>query len=250
MTALIEPKLFKAMEELQIPRKLISLVEITLRNARCKVKTPNGITDPFDTKKGLQQGDALSCMLFNIALEKAVREANLDSRGTILHKSVQILTYADDVAIVARYENAVKDAFNRLEMAAKKNGINDYDKTKYMETTCKPTKEKYIRINNRDIERVNQFKYLGSIITNNNIMLEISHRINMGNKCYYGLRNILRSKLLKKDTKCKIYKTLIRTVVLYGCKSWILMKTEEQQLSIFERKILRKIYGPSCVNRI
>jgi hypothetical protein len=49
---------------------------------------------------------------------------------------------------------------------------------KYMETTCKPTKEKYIRINNRDIERVNQFKYLGSIITNNNnIMLEISHRI-------------------------------------------------------------------------
>jgi hypothetical protein len=62
----------------------------------------------------------------------------------------------------------------------------NYDKTKYMETTCKPTKEKYIRINNRDIERVNQFKYLGSIITINNITSKISHRINMGNKCYDG----------------------------------------------------------------
>jgi sorting nexin-29 len=111
-------QLYKAMEEFHIPRKLRCLMEIMLRNARCKIKTPNGITDPFDTKKGLQQGEALSCMLFNIALEKAVREANLNTRGTILHKSVQILAYADYDVIVARYENAVKDAFNRLEMAA------------------------------------------------------------------------------------------------------------------------------------
>jgi sorting nexin-29 len=65
-------QLLKTMEEFQIPIKLRSLVEITLRNARCKVKTPNGITDPFDTKMGLQQGEALSCMLFNIALGKVV----------------------------------------------------------------------------------------------------------------------------------------------------------------------------------
>jgi hypothetical protein len=83
----------------------------------------------------------------------------------------------------------------------------NYDKTEYMETTWKPNK--YIRINNSDIERVNHFKYLGSIITNNNILSEISHRINIENKCYYGLRNMLRSSLLKKDTKCKIYKTLL-----------------------------------------
>jgi hypothetical protein len=62
-------------------------------------------------------------MLFNIALEKTVREANLDIRGTILHKSVQILAYADDVVKVAKYENAVRDAFNRLEKASK-NGFN------------------------------------------------------------------------------------------------------------------------------
>jgi hypothetical protein len=72
----------------------------------------------------------------------------------------------------------------------------------------------------------------------------------MGNTCYYGLRNILRSKVLKKYTKCKIYKTLIRPVVLYGCESWTLTKKEEEKLNIFERKILRKIYGPSCVSMV
>jgi hypothetical protein len=82
-------------------------------------------------------------MLFNTALEKAVRQANLVIRRTILHKSVQILACTDDVVIVGRYENAVKDAFNRLEMAVQKIGlIINYDKTKYMETTCKPIKEK------------------------------------------------------------------------------------------------------------
>jgi hypothetical protein len=58
--------------------------------------------------------------LFNIALEKVVREANLDFSGTILHKSVQILAHADDAVNVERCEYAVKDAFNRLEMEAQK----------------------------------------------------------------------------------------------------------------------------------
>jgi hypothetical protein len=59
---------------------------------------------------------------------------------------------------------------------------------------------------------------------------------------------MLRSRLLKKDTKCKIYKTLTRPVVLYGCESCTLTKKEEEKLNIFERKILWKNYGPSCVN--
>jgi hypothetical protein len=165
-----------------------------------------------------------------------VRVANLDIRGTIVHKSVQILAYVDDVVVVARYENAAKDALNRLEKSSQKLGLMiDYDKTKCMATTCKSNKEKYMRINNSDTETVNQFKYLGSIITNNNISSEISHRINMGNTCYYGLRNILRSRLLKKDTKCKIYKALIRPVVLYGCESWTLTKTEEEKNILKER---------------
>jgi hypothetical protein len=46
-------QLFNAMEEFQIPTKLTSLVEITLKNVRCKVITPSGITDPFHTRKGL-----------------------------------------------------------------------------------------------------------------------------------------------------------------------------------------------------
>ena len=108
------------------------------------------------------------------------------------------------------------------------------------------TKQNIWKLVNQQKRSISEF-----IITdNNNITSEIHHRINMGNKCYYGLRNPFRSQLLRKDTKCKIYKTLIRPVVFYGCDSWTFTKTDEGKLSIFERKILRKIYGPSCVNGV
>jgi hypothetical protein len=95
------------MEEFSLPGKLRRLVEVTLENVRCKVGTQNGISDPFISRKMLRQGDALSFMLLNFALEKAVGVAGLDIRGTILHKSVQILACADDIVIIGRYERGI-----------------------------------------------------------------------------------------------------------------------------------------------
>jgi hypothetical protein len=61
---------------------------------------------------------------------------------------------------------------------------------------------------------------------------------------YYGLKNQLRSHYISIKTKCKLYKTLIKPVLLYGCETWAMGKNDESKISIFERKVLRKIYGP------
>jgi hypothetical protein len=82
--------LLKAMEEFQVPRKLRCLVKLTFKTVRCRVKIFNGITESFETKKELRQGDAFSCLLFNLALEKVIRETSLEIKGTM-----QILAYAD-----------------------------------------------------------------------------------------------------------------------------------------------------------
>jgi hypothetical protein len=80
----------------------------------------------------------------------------------------------------------------------------------------------------------------------NSITAEINHRILSGNRCYYDIRNLLQSRILNNGTKCKIYKTLIRPLVLYGTDYWTLTKADEEKLRIFERRILRSIYGPTC----
>jgi hypothetical protein len=54
----------------------------------------------------------------------------------------------------------------------------------------------------------------------------------------------LSSRLILKNLKIKIYKTVILPVVLYGCETWSLTLGEEHRLRIFENTVLRRIFGP------
>ena len=61
-----------------------------------------GLSNSFRIGNGLRQGDSLACILFNIVLEKIIREANINQRGNIFYTSVQILGYADNIDIISR----------------------------------------------------------------------------------------------------------------------------------------------------
>jgi len=54
----------------------------------------------------------------------------------------------------------------------------------------------------------------------------------------------LSSRLLSKNLKIKIYRTIILPVVLYGCETWSLTLREERKLRLFENMVLRRIFGP------
>ena len=70
-------------------------------------------------------------------------------------------------------------------------------------------------------KRVEEFKYLGTNLTNQNfIPEEIKNRIRSGNACYHSVKNLLSSRLLSKNLKIKIYRTMNLPVVLYGCETW------------------------------
>ena len=58
------------------------------------------------------------------------------------------------------------------------------------------------------------------------------------------MQNLLSSSLLSKNTKIKIYRTIILPVVLYGCETWLLILRVEHRLRVFESRMLRKIFGP------
>jgi len=63
--------------------------------------------------------------------------------------------------------------------------------------------------------------------------------------CCYSVQNLLSSRLLSKNLKIKIYRTIILPVVLCGCETWSLTLREERKLRVFEKKVLRRIFGPS-----
>ena len=58
------------------------------------------------------------------------------------------------------------------------------------------------------------------------------------------MQKLLSSRLLSKNLKIKIYRTIILPVVFYGCKTWSLTLREERKLRMFENMVLRRIFGP------
>jgi hypothetical protein len=77
-----------------------------------------------------------------------------------------------------------------------------------------------IKIANRLFENVSQFKKLRATVTNQNLIQEeIKRRLNSGNACYHSVQSLLSPRLLSKNLKIGIYKTIIMPVVLYGCET-------------------------------
>jgi hypothetical protein len=82
---------------------------------------------------------------------------------------------------------------------------------------------------------VEEFKYLGTTLTNqNSIQEEIKGRLKSGNACYHSVQNPLPSSLLSKNLKIKIYRTIISPVVLYGCETWSFTLGEDCRLRVLE----------------
>ena len=101
-----------------------------------------------------------------------------------------------------------------------------------------------MHIDNTAFERVEEFIYLGTSLTNqNSIQEEIKSILKSGNACYYSVQHLLSPSLLSKNLKIKLYRTIILPVVLYGSKTWSLTFREERRLRMFENMVLRRIFG-------
>jgi hypothetical protein len=87
-----------------------------------------------------QKDDGVSCDFFNIALEKVIQDARINTRGTIFQRSHQIIGYAYDLDILAHNQQELETVFEELEGNARQLGLKvNEKKTKYMLVTPKET---------------------------------------------------------------------------------------------------------------
>ncbi|CAG9568544.1 unnamed protein product [Danaus chrysippus] len=196
------------MRVLGIPSKLVRLVEATMCNSKSVVYIQNDISDPFEIRSGVRQGDALSTVVFNLTLEAAIR--NVGVKGLLDYNTSQLAAYADDIVITSRSQSSMIRHTTTLQMEAAKYGLMvNASKTKYLHTssTRNPRPLQDVTIGDDTIEGVNSFKYLGSILSSRN-------------------------------------KVGVEANATYGCEAWSLTTLETQKLAVFERKVLRKVFGP------
>jgi hypothetical protein len=116
-------QLFDTMREFGIPRKLIRMVKMTLSNTTARVKVHNELPEQFDINSGSRQGDIISSQLFNLCLEKVIRNIDINPGGTIYNRTLQVLAYADDVDLVARNTTRLAEGFVELKVATCRAGL-------------------------------------------------------------------------------------------------------------------------------
>jgi hypothetical protein len=147
------------------------LIKMSIITTYSRVQVGKHLSETFPIKNGLKQEDALSPLFFNFALEYTIRKVQANQEGLKLNGTHHVLVYADHVNILGRSIHSIKKNAEDLVIAGKEIGLEvNAEKTKYMVLSGNQNEgqNRNIKIDNKSFERVKEFKYLGTTLTNRN----------------------------------------------------------------------------------
>ena len=220
-------KLWKILKEMGIPEPLICLLRNLYAGQEGTVRTGHGTTDWFQIGKAVHQGCILSPCLFNLYAEYIMRNARLEEPQAgikIAERNINNLRYADDITLMAESEEELKSLLMKVKEESEKVGLKLYiQKTKIMASGPITSWE----IDGETVETVSDFILGGSKITvDGDCSHEIKRRLLLGRKVINNLDSILKSRDITWPTKVRLVKDMVFPVVMYGCESWTVKKSE------------------------
>ena len=237
-----------------VPTKIIKLIKIFYDNYKCSVLHNGQLSDWFTVQTGVRQGCVISPLLFLVVVDWCMRSTlgngNTGIRWT-LNSFLEDLDFADDICLLSSNREHMQQKTTRLNTMSNQLGlIVNTQKTKIMAINDKSNKTP-IKISDTNIEEVDNFTYLGSVISNDNgTSKDIKSRLSKARTAFCQLRPIWRSTSLSRNTKLRIYNSNVKSVLLYGSECWRIIQTDFNKLSAFHNTCLRKICKIFWPNKI
>ncbi|KAJ8717892.1 hypothetical protein PYW07_005822 [Mythimna separata] len=232
--------------EMGVPPKLVRLLQSIYRKYSCRVVHDGLISEDIAVHAGVRQGCLLSPLLFIVVLDGILLRIFNERRRGIewgLSSVLEDLDYADDLCLLSHTHADMQAKLNDLRQEAAKTGLKiNSRKTQEMRTGVINTAP--LLIGTEAVERVQKFTYLGSVVAETGGTEEdVASRIAKARGTFAQLRPVWQSRKLTRRVKLKIFRSNVKSVLLYGCETWKVTKEISRQIQVFVNRCLRRILG-------
>ena len=174
-----------------------------------------------------------------------MRNARLDESQAgikFARRNINNFRYADDTTLLAESKEELKSLLMKVKEESEKVGLKlNIQKSKIIP----PGPVTSWQIDGETMETVTDFIFLGSKITaDGDCSHEIKRHLLLGRKVTTNVESILKSRDITLPTKVHVVKAMVFPVVMYGCESWAIKKSERRRIDAFELWCWRRLWSP------
>ena len=244
--------LFQILEKLDIDGKDLRLVRNLYWDQKAAMRINDDTSEYINIKRGVRQGCVLSPDLFNLYSEMILRNLEDLDGVKIGGYNCNNLRYADDTVLIASTEEDLQRMIDVVSKESAKMGLSlNIKKSECMSISKnKSSPTCNVSMNGETIKQVTRFNYLGFTITSDGRCdEEIKKRIALSKQAFQKMSPTLRNRTISIQTKIRVLKCYVWSILLYGSECWTISKEMEKRLEATEMWFLRRMLAISWTAR-
>ena len=247
-------KLWRVLDEYGVKGNLMKAIRSLYARSQACVRVGGKLSEWFSISQGVRQGCVLSPWLFNVFMDRIMREVKDRLQGGVhlTATTVKILLFADDIVVCTEKKEDMERNLGEMNVVMKKWGMKmHWGKTKVM-MVSRTGEECKISVEGEEVEEVEKLNYLGVTISGDGgCDDEIEQRIGAAARVVGAMRKeVLEGRELQKKTKMRVFNAMVVPTLLYGCETWTVQKRHESKIQAFEMMCLRRVEGVTRMDRV
>lgn len=231
-----------------IDNNIVELIKDWYEGSQARI-VMDKIGPDFAVRRGVKQGDPLSPILFNCALEEVFRTLDWGNIGVKINGVfLSNLRFADDVVLFSESEQELSEMITSLNEAGKEAGLTINEGKTVLMTNSNNAGT--ILLEGKRLRWVESTVYLGQLLSfHNGTLKEVNRRISIAWKKYWSLKFVFKS-AMRTELKSRVFDSCILPCLLYGAQVWATSGKIQNRLKVTQRSMERSMLNITRKDRI